>query len=622
MTRFSIITIAPFQYAHFRAFDEIKILLYASLTELGHEVTLRTNSFDQSCTNIILGAHLLREESFSEIPVDSILFNTEQLGGDFCEWTEKVAHLAVSHRIWDYSTHNLSSLIRIIPSLDPQRAKRIRLGFHPSLRRISHSSRSGESGFAFFGSVTQQRQAILNNIRISDRLLLDVYFGFYGFRRDAILACSRAALNIHSHPVRILEWTRVLYLIANQIPVIALLHPSTYAEDDQLSYVLPCLEENPTPQLESYYATPELLVSHAQDAYIRISEVKQEHYTAQALDELLASGFAPSPSTLPVSVDHQWRFSQMQRSPDPLWYRYTYSWLEADPRPLQQVHWEVGVFRQYHPDPNFAAEVFRPPLSLSTIAEDQENPQADAGMILPRCAVVLHFFSELRVCPFFINFGRHFPADTHFFVTASSRIVKALVQRLAADCGIASIEILLVENVGRDIPSKYILFNESLLAFDLCFFSHGKESDDHWFFDHNYLLAGSPERIKAIQRLFATDAQLGLLYPDYLAHLLPSIGWSDTRSMVDQLLMNFGCDTSAVELLEFPAGGFFWARPEALTLLHSLGLTIENLPPEPIGRDNTLLHALERMPCLSTEMMGMRWEKLGRTNPLIASMHE
>jgi lipopolysaccharide biosynthesis protein len=52
-----------------------------------------------------------------------------------------------------------------------------------------------------------------------------------------------------------------------------------------------------------------------------------------------------------------------------------------------------------------------------------------------------------------------------------------------------------------------------------------------------------------------------------------------------------------VELLEFPAGGFFWARPAALTPLHSLGLTLEALPPEPLAADNTLLHALVRLPC-------------------------
>lgn len=211
-----------------------------------------------------------------------------------------------------------------------------------------------------------------------------------------------------------------------------------------------------------------------------------------------------------------------------------------------------------------------------------------------------------------MNFGRHFPAGTHFLIRASTRSVRALVEKVAADSGISNLDVLLVDNVGRDIPSKYILFNEKLAGFELCFFSHGKESDGYWFHDHNSLLAGSPERIDAIRTLFAQDEGLGLLYPDYLSHLLPSIGWSDLRSMIDGLLQRFGCDTAPVEVLEFPAGGFYWARPAALMILHSLGLTIADLPPEPLTREYTLLHALERLPCLSTEMMGLRWEKVAR----------
>ena len=78
------------------------------------------------------------------------------------------------------------------------------------------------------------------------------------------------------------------------------------------------------------------------------------------------------------------------------------------------------------------------------------------------------------------------------------------------------------------------------------------------------------------------------------------------RQEVDSLLAPFGCDTSGVELLEFPAGGFFWARPAALLPMHSLGLTLEGFPTEPLPVSDALLHALERMPCLSCELMGLR----------------
>lgn len=614
MARFTIVTIAPRHYQHVRAFDEIKLLLYASLLALGHEVILRTNEFEESALNIIFGAHLISEDAIESIPQGSIIFNTEQLGGDFAEWSQKVVRLADRHRVWDYSSLNLEALAQASSGLNSDRLKRFRLGFHPRLQKIARSIGDDDDGFVFFGSLTRQREDIIGRIRLSERLYLHVYFGFYGYRRDAILRRSRAVLNIHSHPVRILEWPRILYLIANRIPVIALIHESTCAEDLQLSYVLACPEDDPTPKLESYYAQPTLLREHAEAAFSRFREEKQVIFTEQALDELLGSAFLPAPAMAPLAPPHGWSYSPRQRSPDPLWYRYTYFWIDADPRPVEQVHWDVGVYRQCHPDPAFAAEVFRPPIVLPEQGCGKTLTSEVSQDGLPRCAVVLHFYSELRVCSFFVNFGRHFPVGTHFLITASTRSVRALVEKVAADCGISNIEVLLVDNVGRDIPSKYILFNEKLADYELCFFSHGKESDDHWFHDHNNLLAGSPERIDAIRTLFAQDESLGLLFPDYLSHLLPSIGWSDLRAMIDSLLQGFGCDTAPVEVLEFPAGGFYWARPAALTILHSLGLTIADLPPEPLARDNTLLHALERMPCLSTEMMGLRWEKVARSS--------
>jgi hypothetical protein len=104
MARFTIVTIAPRHYEHVRAFDEIKLLLYASLLDLGHEVILRTNEFEKSTLNIIFGAHLISEDAIDSIPQGSIIFNTEQLGGDFAEWSQKVVRLADRHRVWDYSS--------------------------------------------------------------------------------------------------------------------------------------------------------------------------------------------------------------------------------------------------------------------------------------------------------------------------------------------------------------------------------------------------------------------------------------------------------------------------------------------------------------------------------------
>ena len=114
----------------------------------------------------------------------------------------------------------------------------------------------------------------------------------------------------------------------------------------------------------------------------------------------------------------------------------------------------------------------------------------------------------------------------------------------------------------------------------------------------------------SIIHFFKSNPTTGLIFPDYPKSIHPFIGWGGTRAIVDKLLRPFGCDTSSIDLLEFAAGGFFWARTDALHIIHSLGLSYDNIPDEPIAKDDTILHAIERMTCISTEMMGYEWKKL------------
>ncbi len=612
MASFAIITIEPAGYPHARAFDEIRILLYHSLLDLGHGVDLRTNCFQDGAINILLGAHLLEPAETEAIPATSIVFNTEQLEGDFGRWAERILSLADRFPIWDYSTANLRSLRQRLPGRPPSWFVPLRLGHHPRLERIERQPRCGDA-FLYYGSTTPLRERILGSIRLSERLRLEAFFGVYGWSRDGMLSRCRACLNLHSHPTRILEWPRILHLVANRIPCIALLHPHTQAEEGQLELVLPVEEDNPTPGLEELYGQPELLERHAASARERFRLQPQAPSTAEALDRTYPPPVSPGgggglPPTRPSPPP--WPATGRDEPVDALWYRHTYQWTYSDPRGIEAFHREEGCYRQYHPHPFFWRRL-KAPIRLEHSAGPEPACPESGGAGL-RCAAVLHFHTPTKARQFFADFGCHLAGLVDFFVTTSEALVGQVLLTLAQDYGIKTMEVRVLPNIGRDLPSKCIVFNTALQAYDLCLFSHGKESDGQWFHDHNSLLCGSPARIAAIRRLFAGDAGLGLLFPDYLPSLLWLIGWGNMRPLVDSLLAPFGCDTSGVELLEYPAGGFFWARPAALTPLHSLGLTLEGLPPEPLAADNTLLHALERMPCLSCELMGLRWDKIAR----------
>jgi len=596
MAGFALVTLQPPGYPHVAAFTEIRLLLFYSLCDLGHEVVLATNRFPEGATPIVFGAHLISDDFKVEIPKSALIFNTEQLMDEGSAWSLRVFEFAQSHLIWDYASANLEHLRNANSAV---RVHRLRLGFHSELERVP-SPRTENEGFLFYGSISPMREKIFARIELSERLQIQAFFGVYGWQRDGLLARCRAVLNLHAHSARLLEWPRILHLVANGVPCIALLHPETVAEDDQLSYVLPADEASPTTDLERWFQVPEQLRAHAEVARERFRDQEPQHlFTAALLDQSLASGFVPASG--PIKKPG-WVRCSAQHDPDPLWYQHTYFWI-CDPRSVTDFHRQEGILRQFHPDSSFI-QAFRSPLYLPPGFSAASSHRM-------RCAVVLHIHSEQKARLFFASFGCHLIGVADFFATTSSSVVKATLHSLARDYGV-NMEVCMIDNRGRDIPSKYIVFNDAIQSYDLCLFSHGKESDRQWFHDHNFLLAGSLDRVNAILDLFASEPDLGLLFPDYLPTLLPHIGWGTMRRQVDQLLETFGLNTESIELLEFPAGGFFWARPKALGLLHGLGLMFEDLPQEPLGADNTMLHALERLPCLSCEAMGMRWEKLSR----------
>lgn len=540
MASFALVTLQPPAYPHVAAFTEIRLLLYYSLCDLGHDVVIATNRFPEGATPIVFGAHLISDDFHVELPASALIFNTEQLMEEGSLWSKRIFALSFKHRIWDYASANLERLRSVNPSAI---VHRLRLGYHRELKRVPYP-RTDSEPFLFYGSVSPMREEILARIQLSDKLQVQAFSGVYGWQRDGLLARCRAVLNLHAHASRLLEWPRILHLVANAVPCIALLHPLTVAEDDQLSYVLPIDELNPTQELEHLYQSTDRLRVHANEMCERFQEhALQTAFTSSLLDQSIASGFVPARGSC---KDHDWKTCSHQRDPDLLWYLHTYNYLSADPRSIVDYHRQEGQFRQYHPDPLFY-QSFRPPLIIPQVSGGPDRPL--------RCAVVLHIHTQIKAHIFFSCFGRYLVDRADFYATTSCEVVASTLRSVASDYG-TSINVCMVPNRGRDIPSKYLVFNQVLSGYDLCFFSHGKESDLQWFYDHNSILAGSPQRIDAILKLFSDRPDLGLVLPDYLACLRPRICWGNMRRTVDDLLARYGLDTRNIDLLEFPAGGF------------------------------------------------------------------
>jgi hypothetical protein len=77
----NVCVIKPKNYIHYLAFKEIAELIYFSSKDLNINAQISFNFFDPdpSNINILIGAHLLNDNLLDSIPLNTIIFNTEQI---------------------------------------------------------------------------------------------------------------------------------------------------------------------------------------------------------------------------------------------------------------------------------------------------------------------------------------------------------------------------------------------------------------------------------------------------------------------------------------------------------------------------------------------------------------
>jgi GT2 family glycosyltransferase len=166
--------------------------------------------------------------------------------------------------------------------------------------------------------------------------------------------------------------------------------------------------------------------------------------------------------------------------------------------------------------------------------------------------------------------------------------------------GRASFE--LCENIGRDL----IPFVQSVelhgSEYDLILKIHGKRSADSEIISgsdwRNYLtnnLIGSCENVLTITRLFDSDRQLGIVYPPHYENVFQYCTWGSSMGSepAADLQESLAIDNDENEIISFPSGSMFWARPEAITYWMNL-IRSYDIDPEPLPRDGTSLHFFER----------------------------
>jgi len=229
--KFNICIIQPKDYVHSMAFWELAELLLYSLHDLNHQAAIQFNKIDTDCKNIVIGFHLLDIKYVSQLPKNSVLINAEQfLGGT--PWNENILQWIRSFEVWDYSTQN----IEFFKAQGIENIKYLELGYQSELSRIETKAVQ-DIDVLFYGSINARRARILDDLKGSG-LNVHTSFGIYGKDRDDLIARSKLVLNLHYYDSEIFEVVRVFYLLANSIPVVGEINPSTVVSDIYKNSVL------------------------------------------------------------------------------------------------------------------------------------------------------------------------------------------------------------------------------------------------------------------------------------------------------------------------------------------------------------------------------------------------
>ncbi|NGZ28130.1 MAG: hypothetical protein G8345_14720 [Magnetococcales bacterium] len=215
MTNWQVVWISPAGYLHGEALRELAEGLVYGLRGLGLQATLQRNALIPNARAIVVGGHLLPPALVTSLPLDSIIYNTEQIDPTSGMLHEGYWQLLHRHEVWDYSQRNMERLrqagvkgvLRHVP-----------LGYVQEWSRIAPAVE--ETDVLFYGSLNDRRRLILEQLRAAG-LRVRHLFGVYGRERDGAIASSRLVLNMHFYPAAIFESVRVSYLMANGKAVVA-----------------------------------------------------------------------------------------------------------------------------------------------------------------------------------------------------------------------------------------------------------------------------------------------------------------------------------------------------------------------------------------------------------------
>lgn len=232
-------------------------------------------------------------------------------------------------------------------------------------------------------------------------------------------------------------------------------------------------------------------------------------------------------------------------------------------------------------------------------------------------AVVIHCY-YVDLLTDLLSFVDNIPAKVTLLVSVREGNRKKVEIQLK-ESGFEHFIIKEVPNYGFDIAPMLCAFKNEILKFDLVCKIHTKKTLHNaglkeWRNDLLTKMLGSEHLVRRCLAEFITDETLGVLYPENFAPIAEYLKMHARDSMrgTDSILTMLGVQNLNSCSAIFPAGSFYWFRPEALKALFDYpwgtrdfeekGLPVHLTTGKPV--DKTTAHFIERAVCYLARSSG------------------
>lgn len=194
------------------------------------------------------------------------------------------------------------------------------------------------------------------------------------------------------------------------------------------------------------------------------------------------------------------------------------------------------------------------------------------------------------------------------YISVSSDEKKKAVLALVDSEVLDHINVLLVENRGRDLSALLVIFASYIPKYKYICFLHDKRSHSGEAYTVGEIfrnciwdnLLGGAGTVTAVRKFFSDNCDIGLLAPPppywgvYLGNKGDSwtICYDKTAELAKSLELNVSISRNVNPVA---LGTAFWCRSDALLPLLKKSWQYDDFDPEPLGIDGTFSHALERI---------------------------